>query len=231
MISMSRRLRHIYKFFGGHMKKWLAILSATCLMMVLTCPAGANSIETITFDTILNPSVNWGVVPNGYMGLNWDNIEVERVTDYQSRFNNHSLTFPSVPLAAFNGGDIGGNKIVSFSSPNPILLNGAYFSTWAQNNSFANFSSHELTVAGYLKGTEVASKTFALIPDFVWQGFNFGPVDTVLFIHKENDNAHWWLMDNVQVSAIPIPATIGLLTGGLLALCFFGRRRTQKLSA
>ncbi len=129
------------------------------------------------------------------------------------------------PLAAFNGGDGGGNQIVSFSSLKPVLLDGAYFSTWAQNKSFAGFSSQELTVAGYLNGKEVASQTFSLTPGFVWQGFNFGPVNQVVFTHLESDNAHWWLMDNVQVSAVPIPTTIGMFCGGLLALGIFGRRR------
>jgi hypothetical protein len=207
------------------MKKWQVLLAVVSLTVVLTCPASANSMKTITFDDVLSPGVNWGVVPNGFMGLDWKNIEVERITDYQSTYNNHLLTFPSVPLAAFNGGDGGGNQVVSFSSPKPILLDGAYFSTWAQNNSFADFSSHELTVVGYLNGKEVASQTFSLTPDFAWQGFNFGPVDQVEFTHQEADNAHWWLVDNVQVSAVPIPATLGMFCGGLLALFVFGRRR------
>ncbi len=129
-------------------------------------------------------------------------------------------------MAAFNGGDGGGNQKVSLSSAKPILLEGAYFSTWAQNNSFAGFSSHELTVTGYLNGKEVASKTFSLTPSFAWQAFNFGPVDKMVFTHLERDNAHWWLMDNVQVSAVPVPTTIGMFCGGLLALFVFGRRRT-----
>jgi hypothetical protein len=47
----------------------------------------------------------------------------------------------------------------------------------------------------------------------------------VEFTHQEADNAHWWLVDNVQVSAVPIPATLGMFCGGLLALFVFGRRR------
>ncbi len=69
--------------------------------MVLNCPANANSKGTITFDDVLSPGVNWGVVPNGYMGLDWKNIEVERITDYQSTYNNYLLTFPSVTSGSF----------------------------------------------------------------------------------------------------------------------------------
>jgi hypothetical protein len=207
------------------MKKWLVVWTVVWLTVVLICPVSANNIEIITFDDVLEPNVNWGVVPDGYMGLDWKHIEVERITDYRQTYNNRLITFPSAPLAALNGGESGGNRVVSFSSPKPILLGGAYFSTWAEHNWFADFSSHELTVAGYLNGKEMGSKTFSLTPDFAWQAFDFGLVDQVVFTHLERDNAHWWLMDNVQVSAIPIPATIGMFCGGLLALVVFGRRR------
>ena len=54
---------------------------------------------------------------------------------------------------------------------------------------------------------------------------NFGPVDLVEFKRQEHDNAHWWLMDNLKVSAVPLPTTGVLFGAGLLALCVFGKRR------
>ena len=80
-------------------------------------------------------------------------------------------------------------------------------------------------VTGYLNGEVVGSTTFSLTPNFVWQELNFGQVDLIEFKTRECDDKHWWLMDNVQVSAIPIPTTIGMFCGGLLALFVFGRRR------
>jgi hypothetical protein len=207
------------------MEKRLIGVAALWLTLALLSPASANSTSTITFDDVLQPGVNWGVVPNGYLGLDWQFIEVERLSNYQQTYNNYQLTFPSVPLAALNGGNTGGNELVSFSSAQPVLFEGAYFSTWAGSNTFSWFSSRELTVTGYLNGKEVGSTTFSLSPNFVWQEFNFGLVNQVSFRHGEPDDGHWWLMDNMQVSATPLPATLLLFVGGLIALGLFGKRR------
>jgi hypothetical protein len=213
------------------MKKWVIPAAALWITLGLFGQASANSTSTITFDDVLQPGVNWGVVPNGYMGLDWQCIEVERLSDYQQTYNNYQLTFPSVPLAALNGGNTGGNELVSFSSARPILVEGAYFSTWAQNNSYAGFSSQELTVTGYLNGQEVGSTSFSLSPNFVWQEFNFGLVDQVSLRHREHDDQHWWLMDNMKVSATPLPKTMFLFGGGLIALGLFGKRRVPHKSS
>ena len=91
----------------------------------------------------------------------------------------------------------------------PILV------PWAQNNSYAGFSSKGLTVTGYLDGKEVGSTTFSLSPDFVWHEFNLGLVNQVSFRHREHDDQHWWLMDNMKVSATPLPKTMFLFAGGI----------------
>lgn len=208
------------------MKKWLTLVAAMCLTFGLVCPAGATSTYTITFDDVPTPNGTWGVIPDGYLGFEWNFIEVERNTDYQGTFKNKKITFPSSPLAALNGGKTGGNELVSFSSPKPFLIEGAYFSTWAENNKFVGYSSMGLTATGYLDGKVVGSTKFSLTPDFVWQALNFGPVDLVEFKHNEKDDAHWWLMDNMKVSAVHLPSTLLLFSAGLFALCVFGKRRT-----
>lgn len=207
------------------MRRLLFMAGAVCLILGVTCPAEATNSYTITFDDVTVQPVNWGVVPDGYMGFDWNFIEFERNNDYRNTYNNKQITFPSPPYAALNGGESGGNELVSFSSASPFAMEGAFFSAWAQNNTFAGFSSRGLTVTGYLGGTEVGSKSFALTPNFVWQEFDFGPVNLVQFIHLEHDNAHWWLMDNLKLSAVPLPTTLGLVCGGLLALFFSGKRR------
>jgi hypothetical protein len=212
---------------GLKMKKWLILSVAMWVTLGLFCPASAASTYNITFDDVPTPDGNWGVVQDGYMGFDWNFIEVERITDYQQTYNNNTITFPSSPLAALNGGNTGGNELVSFSSSKPFLLEGAYFSTWAQNNNFTSFSSRGITVTGYLDGNVVGSTKISLTSDFVWQDTNFGPMDLVEFRHQEQDNSHWWLMDNMKVSAVPLPATLVLFGGGLFALVVFGKRRTN----
>jgi hypothetical protein len=194
-------------------------------MFGLAGPAAAAGSYTITFDEVTVQPVNWGVVPDGYMEFDWNFIEFQRNNDYRNTYNNKNITFPSPPYAALNGGESGGNEVVSFASARPFELEGGFFGTWAQNNTFAGFSSRGLTVTGYLGRTEVGSQTFALTPNFAWQEFDFGPVTMVQFTHLEHDNAHWWLMDNLKLSAVPLPTTLGLFCGGLLALAVSGKRR------
>jgi hypothetical protein len=207
------------------MKIWLFMAAAMWVTLGLFCPASADSFYTINFDEVATPDGKWGVVPDGYMGFEWNFIEVERITDYQNTFNNKNITFPSSPLAALNGGQTGGNELVSFSSSRPFVIEGAYFSTWAQNNNVVSYSSKGLTVTGYLDGNVVGSTKFSLTPDFVWQDLKFGLVDLVEFRHLEKDDVHWWLMDNVQVSVVPLPNTLLLFGGGVIALGIFGKRR------
>ena len=76
-------------------------------------------------------------------------------------------------------------KWLDFPGPSLFFLEGAYFSTWAQNNKLAGFSSQGLTVTGYLDGKVAGSIKIPLTPNFVWQAMNFGPVDLVEFKHQE----------------------------------------------
>ena len=115
---------------------------------------------------------------------------------------NKLINFPSKPVAAFNGDKDDACGVVSLANATPFLLEGAYFSTWDKNNKFYGKSSGGLTVTGYLNGEVVSSTTFSLTPTFVWRDSNFGPVDLIEFKTKEHDDKHWWLMDNVQVSAV-----------------------------
>lgn len=212
------------------MKKWLILTAAIWLACGLICPAGATSTDTITFDDLPTPNDKgaWGVIPDGYMGFDWQYFEGEKFNDYKKTYSNSKAHFPSAPNAAYNGGPEGGYEVVSFSSDHRFVLQGAYFSTWAQNNQFTGFSSRGLIVTGYLDGKMVGSTKVPLTPDFVWQGFNFGLVDQVAFTHQEHDNKHWWLMDNLQVSGVPLPATGGLFCGGLIALYLSGSRHAKR---
>lgn len=209
------------------MKKWLIVLAVVWLMVVLTCPVRANSTYIFTFDDVATPfDKTWGTIPDDYQGFQWKEFGAISNAGYQEEFKNNLIIFPSTPVAAFNGDESDASRVISLANSTPFLLEGAYFSTWDKNNKFYGKSSDGLIVMGYLNGEIVGSTKFALTPEFVWQGFNFGPVDLIEFRTQEHDNKHWWLMDNVQVSVIPIPTTMGMFCGGLLALYVFGRRRT-----
>lgn len=200
------------------------------LMLIILCwalPAVAGLAVDITFDDLATPNDKgtWGIVPEDYQGFSWQYIEVVNADAYAKSFGNSKIVFPSRPNAAYNGGPEGGFEVVTLAANSPFELEGAYFSTWAQKNKLVSYSSRGLTVSGYLKGKAVGSSAINLVPNFVWHSFDFGPVDLVEFRHTEKDNAHWWLMDNLKVALVPLPATLALFCLGLIGLLFFGRRR------
>jgi hypothetical protein len=208
------------------MKKWLILVAALWITLGLWSLASANSSYTITFDEAANPSnkIDWGVLPDGYMGLDWQFLELEKYNDYKK--SNSGAHFPSPPFAVFNGGPSKGYMTVSFSSDHPFVFEGAFFSTWANKNKFTIGSANGLIVTGYLDGKVVGSTRFPLTPEFIWQNINFGVVDLVELTNQEHDNKYWWLMDNMKVSATPLPNTMFLFGGGLIALGLFGKRRS-----
>jgi hypothetical protein len=205
------------------MKKWLILLTVVSLAVVLTCPASAKTTYIFTFDDVAIDKT-WGTIPDDYQGFEWHDFGAVANFGYQKGFNN-SIIFPSPTVAVFNGNADDATGVISLANATPFLLEGAYFSAWAKDNKSSIKPSKGLTVIGYLNGEAVGSSKFSLTPQFVWQDFNFGPVDLVEFMTQEHNDKRWWLMDNVQVSAVHIPATIGMFCGGLLALGIFGRRR------
>lgn len=207
------------------MRKWLMAAVAMWWAVGMCAPAGAAASYTITFDDLPTPMEKfWGIVPDGYLGFDWELAEVVKITGYQKEYGNKQAKFPSNPNAAYNGGNDAGSEKISFAANEAFLLTGGYFSTWTENKKMAGYSSQGLTVTGYLDGKAVGSSTFSLTPDFVWQEFTFGPVDLVVFRHQESDNRHWWVMDNLQVSAVPQPTTLILFGSGILILGIFGKK-------
>lgn len=212
------------------MRKAFHLLALMVVIICWACPAAATPTFELTFDDLPTPNDKgiWGVVPEEYQDFYWKYVEVVNATAYAKNFGNTKIAFPSKPNAAYNGGLEGGFEVVAMASSKPFILEGAYFSSWAQNNKLVSYGSKGLTVTGYLDGEVVGSSTFSLTPTFVWQELAMGPVDLVEFRHLEKDNAHWWLMDNLQVAAVPLPGTIMLVCAGVSGLLIFGRRRRYR---
>jgi hypothetical protein len=209
------------------MKRALAILSVLAI-----CFFGFNGLAHATligFDDLPTPLVgpgytsSWGYVPSSYQGLTWTGWEVTENNSYNIVFGD-SVTFPSGPNAAYNGGD--GNQVVTISSCKPFNFTSAYFWTWTYNNSFWNgVSASSLTVSAYSGGTEKGSVLLNLANAPQEQTFNFTNVDKVTF--TENGAGLYWLMDNAQVSAVPIPSSLLLIVPGLFGLVALRKRPSK----
>lgn len=203
------------------MKRALVVLS-----VLAVCFLGFNGFAhagVIGFDNLATPNSgsgvsSWGYVPSSYQGLTWTDWEVTENATYNSVYGN-SVTFPSGPNAAYNGGN--SDPTVEISSTTPFNFTSAYFFTWAYNNAGWQYGSTSLTITGYLNGTQKDSIVIPLAVTPTLETLNFSDVNDIKITTVGGTN---WLMDNAQVSAVPVPASLLLLAPGLLGLVGMRKR-------
>lgn len=180
----------------------LLILAAVVLACLLPLSAGVLTFD----DTTANVQL-----PAGYGGFNWDsNFYVYDSSDYVSGYGN-TYTFPSDPNAVYNAFGV----LTMSVTGTPFMFDGAYFTGWAADNSYASYTATSISIDGYLGGNLVGTVSTLLPADsFVWLGADM-MVDTLVFTSSADGN--WWLMDNFTYnSAIPEPGTLLLCAAGLV---------------
>ena len=203
------------------MKKATLTVFVLALALVLAGPANA---ELVDFDSIIAADTE-RAIPTGYAGFTWDSLFAVMSDSYDYNPTNHNtVTFPSSPNAAFNGTGV---VQVYASKSTPFNLVGAYFSYFAVNDGFSPYSSAGITVTGYNSGRLVGAVHVSLTNNFVYQSLGLANIDTVTFTTDEGVDKHWWLMDNMEYSAVPLPGTVWLLGSGFLGLA--GWRRFRKI--
>jgi hypothetical protein len=188
------------------------------------------SATTITFDDLSSPAPGDSVpLPAGYSGLTWSsNFYYLDGTDYDipSGYQNGTISGPNV---AFNG--FGSPATVSSAAP--FTLNSLYL-TSAWNDGL------NVTINGYSGGVGgvLLDTLTAIIGPVAPTLFTLGwaNIDTIQFeasggtTHYNIDaNQTQFALDNLTIneplSAVPLPATLPLLAGGLGLLGFLGWRR------
>jgi hypothetical protein len=211
---------------------------------LIICLPGMALATVITFDDLPTPnsgdpnlgggSVNSGYIPLLYEGFTWT-VErrwgVVEDTTYNSAYHNNTA-FPSSPNAAYNVDGITQIQMDT-SSSGPINVIGAHFAYWAlydktfqeQGYTFPHgLSSASVTVTGYLGSTLVGSVILSLTSEFQYLTLGFNNVDKLTFANDGNYR-NYWLMDNLEYTPVPLPASVLLLGCGLLSLAGLGFRR------
>jgi hypothetical protein len=201
------------------------IAAALFALLAFTAPAHAT---TINFDDITDsvPFPDATAIPNGYQGLNWNNFYVDNTqlpSVVPSGYKNGVVLSPNVALNGFG-------TPASFSAVTPFSFTGRDFTAaWYDNLS--------VTLTGSLGGVQKYNDTLALntsSPLFV--GLNWTDIDTVT-LSSTGGTDHGFsdpsihgtqvVLDNLQVSAAPLPAALPIFGAGLLALGAFGWRKSR----
>ena len=174
------------------MKKILIFLCAIFLVSCITNISGATVID---FDDITTSTS--GAVPSDYKGFNWGINNFGVIIDYcdgysyQTTFNN-TYGSPSGEYATYNWG---GPLNVSMSSNEVFDFTGAFFTTWATNDDFNEYSSTSITVLGYHNDTLIGTVSMILSANrYDWLQADLRGVNKLVF--QSSGNEKWWLMDN-----------------------------------
>jgi hypothetical protein len=172
----------------------IAIHSATCL---------AQAASLLTFDELPTPQVipglNYGGIPNGYGGLQWNYFGVLNGAIRPANEGYHAGIVSSNNVA-FN---YYGEPATIFSSTSRFDLNSAYMSLGLNLDTLLN-----IEVQGYRGATLLYDHTFTVnrfAPTLLT--FNYFGIDRATFISSPQQQ---FAMDNLIIT-IPEPSLIGFL--------------------
>lgn len=184
------------------MKKTMIFLGVFSFMFGF---AGFSTADVVDFDNIIDPfsgDCTAVEIVNPYDGFYWDGdwVEVTTDTNYMACQNNNSYGSPSGKNAAHNGW---GKKKITIT-PDGFNFNflGAYFTSWAKNDSYAKFSAKRIRIIGYLGGKKKYSKRMKLSPDkYDFLDVNFANIDKLVIVTFGNDR--YWLLDDFTYTIVP----------------------------
>jgi hypothetical protein len=206
------------------MKVSIARLASACAALVLLA-APAASAQLITFDDLPGDGSS---ISNGYAGLNWSNFGDASGPFAFSIFgpSGYSNGVVSPENVAFN--DNGGPATISVAPGSTFALNSGYF-TGAWNDGL------NVEVVASLLGTTVDEVSFtANTSGPTLETFNFAGIDSVTFISSGgtqnpafSDFGEQFVLDNLQVNAVPEPTTFALTALGAVAMVVARLRRRK----
>ncbi|MBX9789549.1 MAG: hypothetical protein K2Y37_11600 [Pirellulales bacterium] len=194
------------------------------LLYVSLVSAGQISAEILTFDDI--GLLDHKPVPNGYGGLQWNNMYYINGGTYYIRPSGYLYGTVSGNYTALNWF---ANPAEVFAAT-PFNFKGAYL-TAAWNDGLY------IAVTGYRAGALTHSQ-LVVVPTYMptFFDFNFGGVDRVRFEawggvgHNYGGTGAYFAMDNFTFTAVPEPSTAAQISSAVAAAIFVGYRRRARSS-
>ncbi len=198
----------------------------TIVVCVLTLSfASMATASVIDFDDINTGAQGWADLPLSYSGYEWQEFEVMSDWFYTSTYGN-TTGAPSSPNAVYNGDGVLNATISNPDSDFNFI--GGFFSAWSRNeNQYLDpSSSHFIALTGYDDGILVDSITLNLSPSYQWFDINFLGIDELII--TSSGDGKYWLMDDFTAEPVPEPATVLLLSSGLIGLAAVSRKKFRR---
>jgi len=184
------------------------------LVFAIAAVSAAASATVLTFE---DNSFGGYQSVGAYGGLTFDTgHSTLAFSDWASDYSNTTV-FPSGSMSFFNGSGVPSTSITSGTD---FDFNGGSFIGWGEADAAQSYTTLSLTIEGWDDGNLVGSVTRALTANsFSTFTTNFLSVDEVRFL---NASSTWWVGDDLEVNAVPEPATMVVIGLGLAAV---SRRR------
>jgi len=188
-------------------------------ILVFTVPSAMAVV--LTFDDI-NSIPSYSTIPNGYGGLDWNNMGYMHSTNYAT-FSGYNNGIVSGEYVAFNLA--GATAIVS----NGVFdFNGAYFTAaWRDGlnidvvGKLGGSTLYDQTITVNTSGPTSYDLNFLGIDELVFNSYGgvFNPIYTGI-----GGSGTQFAMDNFTFNAVPEPSTLLLFGTGLIGIGVFRRK-------
>jgi len=180
------------------------ILLAGAAALALVLPARA---DVVTFDDLTDNGIGT-TIPNGYAGLDWNNLADLNVADFPAAYNYYGPSgYPVVEQSGPNVAVNYGGRTSDITAPTGTFnLDSGYFA--------ASYDTEAMTVRGYQGSTLVFDHTYDLSEySATFITFDYTDITDAQFSLSPNRQI---TMDNLTVDLNPVPTPEpGQLLAGL----------------